>query len=315
MIGLGASGLEVYELCLGGNVFGWTADEVTSFNLLDAYIDGGGNFIDTADTYSQWMDGHVGGESEAIIGRWLSRRGRRDTIVLATKVGKLQTAPGLTAANITAAAEASLRRLQTDYIDVYYAHVDDPTVPLEETLAAFDALVAAGKVRLVGASNYDASRLVEALKVARRDGLAPYGVLQTHYNLVHRHEYEDELAGVCVRENIVCVAYSALADGFLTGKYRRGATLPSSERLEDASLYLTPEHEPVLEALDELAAAHQVSVAAAALAWLSARRGVVPLASARTLDQLGDLLEFQRLRLSAEEIDLLDSRTAVLADV
>jgi aryl-alcohol dehydrogenase-like predicted oxidoreductase len=315
VIALGPSGVEVSELCLGGNVFGWTADEPTSLQLLDAYVDWGGNFIDTADTYSQWQDGHVGGESETIIGRWLARRSRRDDVVLATKVGKLASAPGLSAANITAAADASLKRLGTDYIDLYYAHADDPTVPLEETLAAFDTLVAAGKVRLIGASNYNAPRLVEALNVSRSHRLASYTVLQTHYNLVHRHEYEDELAEACTREGLVCVAYSALADGFLTGKYRPGAALPSSERAEDASVYLTPQHERVLEALDQVAARHEAPVAAVALAWLSGPRGVVALASARTTDQLGSLLRSQSLRLSGDDVDLLESRTAELADV
>jgi aryl-alcohol dehydrogenase-like predicted oxidoreductase len=315
VIALGASGVEVSQFCLGGNVFGWTADEITSLRLLDAYVDGGGNFIDTADTYSQWADGHVGGESETIIGRWLARRGRRHDVVLATKVGQLASAPGLSAANIAAGADASLKRLGTDYIDLYYAHADDPRVPLEETLGAFDALIAAGKVRLIGASNYNAPRLVAALNASRAHQLAPYTALQTHYNLVHRHEYEDELAGVCAREKIVCVAYSALADGFLTGKYRPLAALPVSERREDASAYLTPQHERVLEALDQVAARHGAPVAAVSIAWLSAHRRVIALASARTTDQLGDLLRSQSLRLSPEDVDLLDSRTAELVDL
>jgi aryl-alcohol dehydrogenase-like predicted oxidoreductase len=315
LISLGTSGVEVSEFCLGGNVFGWTADEASSFGVLDAYADAGGNFIDTAENYSQWADGHSGGESETIIGRWLARRRRRDDVVLATKVGKLASAPGLSARNIARGVDASLRRLRTDYLDLYYAHIDDSDVSFDETLAAFDALVTAGKVRLIGASNYSAPRLEEALEVSRERSFAAYSVLQTHYNLVHRHEYENELASLCEREGLVCVAYSALADGFLTGKYRQGSPLPSSERAEDAAAYLTPPHERVLEALDEVAQECHAPVAAVALAWLIGQPGVIALASARTTDQLRDLLQAQTLRLSPEQLDLLDSATADLADV
>jgi aryl-alcohol dehydrogenase (NADP+) len=314
VIALGTSGLQVSELCLGGNVFGWTVDEPAAFELLDAYIDGGGNFIDTADSYCQWMPGSDGGESETIIGRWLARRGRRDDVVVATKVGSLTSSRGLSATNITTAAEASLRRLGVDHIDLYYAHIDDSTVPLEETLSAFNALVTDGKVRCLGASNYDAPRLAEALRVSREHRLAPYQVVQNHYNLVHRHEYEDALASLCADEGIATVAYYGLANGFLTGKYRRGQQLPDSERADDARVYLTSEHEAVLDALDEVAARHGAPLGAVALAWLSSR-SVVALASARTTEQLHELQRVEEVGLSDEDLALLDARTAPLADL
>jgi aryl-alcohol dehydrogenase-like predicted oxidoreductase len=315
VIALGAGGLQVSTLCFGGNVFGWTADERSSFALLDAYIEGGGNFIDTADSYVQWVPGGRGGESETIIGHWLARRGHREDVVIATKVGQLEQSPGLSARTIAAAADASLSRLGVDHIDLYYAHIDDSEVPLEESLEAFNALVVAGKVRCLGASNYTTPRLAEALRVADENRFARYEVLQTHYNLVHRHEYEDSLASLCLREAIPCVAYSALADGFLTGKYRRDADLPSSERVDDASAYLTAGHDAVLEALDEVARRRQAPLAAVALAWLAARPGVIPLASARTTEQLRDLQGAESLELSTEDLELLDARTAPLADV
>jgi aryl-alcohol dehydrogenase-like predicted oxidoreductase len=314
LIELGKSGIEVSELCLGANVFGWTADEAASHRILDRYLDSGGNFVDTADAYSWWADGNEGGESETIIGRWLSRRGRRDDVVIATKVGQLPGFEGLSATNISRAVDTSLRRLQTDHIDLYYAHIDDRDVPLDETLGAFESLVAAGKVRCIGASNYVASRFSEALTISREHGWTPYSVLQTHYNLVHRHEFEDELADVCAEMGIVCVAYYGLADGFLTGKYRRGSSLPASERAEDVQRYLTAEYDPVLGALDEVAASHGVPVGAVALAWLSAHQGVVALASARTTGQLEEIVQAQGMRLSDAELALLDTSTAGLAD-
>lgn len=313
MITLGNSSIEVSGLCLGGNVFGWTADEAESHRILDRFVAAGGNFIDTADVYSRWADGNVGGESETVVGQWLSGRGRRDDVVIATKVGQLDGFEGLAAPTIARAVDASLRRLQTDYIDLYYAHIDDREVPLEETLAAFDALVTAGKVRCVGASNYTASRLGEALAISHDHGWTRYSVLQTHYNLVHRREFEDELADLCARERVPCVAYSALADGFLTGKYRRGSPPPTSERAEDVQPYLTPEHDAVLAALDEVAAHHEVPVAAVALSWLCAHTGVIALASARTTAQLDEMLQALGLRLSDAELGLLDSRSAGLA--
>jgi aryl-alcohol dehydrogenase-like predicted oxidoreductase len=308
---IGRTDLEVFPLCLGGNVFGWTADEATSFAVLDAYTGAGGNFIDTADSYPQWADGRQGGESETIIGRWLARRGRRDDVIIATKVGQSQHHPGLSPATIRAAAEASLRRLGTGHIDLYYAHEDDPATPLADTVAAFDELVREGKARYVAASNYSAPRLAGALASARQQGLVSFTALQVHYNLVHRDEYEGDLAALCQREGLSCIAYSALADGFLTGKYRPGGNLPASERAEDAAVYLTEGGLAVLGALDTVARAHSVPVAAVALAWLAAQPTVAaPLASARTPGQLRDLLQAPGLRLSPEELALLDASSA-----
>src|SRR5215469_3208437 len=263
---IGETDLEVFPFCLGGNVFGWTADEDTSFAILNAYTSAGGNFIDTADSYPQWADGCDGGESETIIGRWLARRGRRDDLIIATKVGQGRHHPGLSPANLRSAAEASLRRLGTGHIDLYYAHEDDPATPLADTMAALDSLVQEGKVRYVAASNYSAPRLAAALASAQQQGLVSFAALQVHYNLVHRDEYEGGLAALCQREGLSCLAYSALADGFLTGKYRPVGSLPSSERAEDAAVYLTEGGLAVLGALDTVARAHGAPVAAIALA-------------------------------------------------
>jgi aryl-alcohol dehydrogenase (NADP+) len=308
---IGGTDLEVFPLCLGGNVFGWTADEATSFAVLDAYTGAGGNFIDTADSYPQWADGCQGGESETIIGRWLARRGRRDDVIIATKVGQSRHHPGLSPATIRSAAEESLRRLGTGHIDLYYAHEDDPATPLADTVTAFDRLVQEGKARYVAASNYSAPRLAGALASARQQGLVSFAALQVHYNLVHRDEYEGGLAALCQREGLSCIAYSALADGFLTGKYRPERSLPASERAEDAAVYLTGTGLAVLGALDAVARAHSAPVAAVALAWLAAQPTVAaPLASARTPGQLRDLLQAPGLRLSPEELALLDASSA-----
>jgi aryl-alcohol dehydrogenase-like predicted oxidoreductase len=310
---IGRTELEVFPLCLGGNVFGWTADAETSFAVLDAYMDGGGNFVDTADSYSEWADGNGGGESEEIIGRWLARRGRRDDVVIATKVGQAPTRPGLAPANIRAAADESLRRLGVDHIDLYYAHEDDPETPLEDTLATFEELVTAGKVRVVGASNYSAPRLAEALAAGALPDRARYVALQTHYNLVHRSDYEAALAPLCAQEAIACIAYSALADGFLTGKYRPGRPRPESERVEDAAVYLNDGGVGVLGALDSVADRHDAPVAAVALAWLMARPTVVAaVASARNPQQLADLMQAARLALSGAEADMLDTASSRL---
>lgn len=315
MIELGKTGLQVSSLCLGGNVFGWTADDATTLRLLDAYLDGGGNFIDTADSYYFWEDGFEGGESETLIGRWLARRGRSDDVVIATKVGMWDRAPGLSAPNIATAVDGSLRRLGIDRIDLFYAHIDDTEVPFTETLEAFAAQIAAGKIAHLGVSNITAARLAEALTVSREHGLPEYEVLQTHYNLLHRHEYEDELAGLCRREDIPCLAYSALADGFLTGKYRLGRPLPDGARRADADRYLTTEHESALQALEVIAARHRVPMAVAALAWLNAKPGVIALASARTLPQLEDLMRVLDLELTEADVAALDAGTAALTDV
>lgn len=290
--------LDVFPLCLGGNVFGWTADEDASFAVLDAYAEAGGNFIDTADMYA-------GNESERIIGRWLAGRGRRDDMVIATKVGMASRQPGLAATTIREAIEGSLTRLGVDHVDLYYAHRDDPGTPLEETLAAFDALVREGKVRYIAASNYEAPRLAEALKISATEGLARYVALQPHYNLVER-DFEADLAPLCARENLGVMPYFGLARGFLTGKYRPGAPQGDSPRSEGARKYLDDRGLAVLTALDEVAAAHDTSVAAVALAWLLAQPTVVaPIASARNTEQLAGLLPMAELRLTGEELDRL----------
>lgn len=308
---IGRTDLEVFPLCLGGNVFGWTADEPTSFAILDAYAEAGGNFIDTADSYSEWAGGNQGGESETIIGRWLAGSGRRDAMVIASKVGQSARRPGLSAANIRSAVEDSLRRLGVNHIDLYYAHEDDPDIPLEETLRAFDQLVRAGKVRYVAASNYTSPRLAAALTAAHERGLAGYVALQVQYNLVHREEYEPELAVLCERAGLSCIAYSALADGFLTGKYRPGQALPASERAEDAAVYLTDAGSAALTALDTVADRHKVPVASVALAWLLAQPTVAAaIASARSPAQLLELLQGPELRLTADDLALLGSVSA-----
>ncbi len=297
--------LDPYPLCLGGNVFGWTADERASFQVLDAYAAAGGNFIDTADAYSSWVPGHSGGESESILGRWMAARKNRGRLILATKVGKLAGLEKLDAATIRKAADASLARLGTDRIDLYYAHRDDPGTPLEETLGAFDELVRAGKVRTVGASNFTGPRLAEALAVSAKHGFARFAALQNHYNLVERSEYERGPAAICAREGIAGMPYFALARGFLTGKYRPGADV-ASPRSEGARKYLDERGLRVLDALDAISAAHDTTPAAVALAWLRAQPAVAaPIASARTTEQLADLLPMASLRLEVEEIDRL----------
>jgi aryl-alcohol dehydrogenase-like predicted oxidoreductase len=307
---LGTTGLDVFPLCLGGNVFGWTADRDASFAVLDAYVAAGGNFIDTADSYMQSGEGNTGGESETIIGEWMAARGNRDELVIATKVAKWRERPGLNPNNIARAAEDSLRRLQTDHIDLYYAHEDDTGVPLEDALGAFDALVRDGKVAHVGASNYDADRLAEALRVAERERLTAFEALQPHYNLVERHDYEDHgLADVAADHGLACVPYFGLARGFLTGKYRPGAPAGDSPRATGARAYLDDARgQAVLAALDDIAGARGVPVAAVALAWLAAQPTVASaIASARSPEQLAELLPMAELDLSAEELDRLDA--------
>ncbi len=300
MAKLGNTDLDVRGINLGGNVFGWTADEEQSFAVLDAYTAAGGNFIDSADLYS-------GGGSETIIGNWLTGRGQRDDVVIATKVGMWDARPGLSAKNIAAAAEDSLRRLQVDHIDLYYAHIDDPETPIEETMEAFDALVRAGKVRYIAASNYSAERLAEALSISDREGFARYVALQPHYNLVER-DYELDLAPTVEREALTVLPYFALAKGFLAGKYRSKDELGDSPRAARASSYLDERGERVLAALDEVAAEHGVTVATVSLAWLFAQPTVTaPIASARTVEQLTDLLPAAELTLTPEELDALTS--------
>jgi len=306
--------LEVFPLCLGGNVFGWTADEAQSFAVLDAYAAAGGNFIDTADSYVHWAPGARGGESEEIIGRWLAARANRSRMIVATKVGRHPQRKGLRADTIRRACEDSLRRLQTEYIDLYYAHGDDdPEIPLEETLGAFDELVRAGKVRYIAASNYGAERLAQALQVSEREGLAAYVALQPRYNLLER-DYERELQPLCAERGLACVPYFALAMGFLTGKYRPGGPPVDSPRAQHATRHLEGRGPAVLAALDEIAAVHGTTVAAVSLAWLRSRPTVVaPIASARTPEQLAELLPFLEVELSAAEIAELDRASAAAA--
>jgi aryl-alcohol dehydrogenase-like predicted oxidoreductase len=309
MAKIGSSDLDVSRLCLGANVFGWTADRDTSFAVLDAYTAAGGNFIDTSDSYMWRIPGNSGGESETIIGDWTADRGNRDDVVIATKVGSLPARPGLSAANITAAVEDSLRRLRTDRIDLYYAHKDDPDTAQEETLDAFDGLVRAGKVRALGASNFSAERLRSALEISARDGLTSYVALQPHYNLLERAEFETELAPVLASEGLACLPYYGLAKGFLTGKYRGGTV--DSVRAEGAMAYLDERGKRTLAVLDEIAAGHEVPVAAVALAWLADQPTVAaPIASARTPEQLADLLPVLDLRLTGDELRLLSHVTS-----
>ena len=296
--------LDVYRLCLGGNVFGWTADRDASFAVLDAYVEAGGNFIDTADTY---MRPNMG-ISETIIGEWMTARGNRDALVIATKVG---SDGGLSAANIAARVGGSLERLQTDRIDLYYAHKDDGSVPVEETVRAFDALVRDGRVLHVAMSNTTGERLAESLELAEREGLARYEWLQPHYNLVERAGYEQEFAPVVERFGLEVAPYYALASGFLTGKYRPGASDADSPRAAKAASYLDGRGEAVLAALDEVAAAHEVPVAAVAIAWLLTKPGVTaPIASARTVQQLEAVLTGVALVLTDDQITRLDEASA-----
>ena len=315
---LGRSGIRVPPLVFGGNVLGWTADEAASFRLLDALLEAGLNAIDTADVYSAWAPGHRGGESETVIGNWLQRRGgpRRDKVVIATKVGMPMGSgdKGLSRAWITRAVEDSLKRLRTDHIDLYQAHRDDEGVPLEETLGAFARLIEQGKVRAIGASNYTAPRLREALQTSERLGLPRFEALQPHYNLVERTAYEGELEDLCRAEGLGVITYFALAAGFLTGKYRTEADLAKSPRGErNARQYLADPRGPrVLAALDEVAARHPgATPAQAAIAWLIARPGVTaPIASATNLQQLADLVKAAQLRLDRQDMEALDRASA-----
>jgi aryl-alcohol dehydrogenase-like predicted oxidoreductase len=311
---LGRSALKVSPLCLGGNVFGWTADEAASFAVLDALVGARLNFIDTADVYSAWVPGHHGGESETVIGNWLKRRGRRDDVIIATKVG-MQMAPdrkGLSAAHIARSAEQSLQRLQTDHIDVYFSHSDDATVPLEETLGAYQKLMTAGKIRAIGASNYTAARLREALEVSRKHSLPRYEVLEPQYNLYARSDYEAELEPLCLKEQLGVITYFALASGFLSGKYRTAADAAKSARGKGViDKYLNPRGLKILSALDDVANRRRASPASVALAWQIARPSVTaPIASATTVEQLKELVAATRLQLDAGDIEQLNAASA-----
>ncbi|MFF8715254.1 aldo/keto reductase [Streptomyces sp. NPDC015184] len=308
---LGSSGLQVFPLALGGNVFGWTADEAQSFAVLDAYVAAGGNFIDTADVYSAWVPGNEGGESETVIGRWLAARGNRSDVVVATKGGAHPEHKGLAAATIKAAAEESLRRLGTDHIDLYYTHFDDETVPVEEIITALDQLVKEGKVREIAASNISAERLRASLDFSEREGLARYVALQPHYNLVSRDTYEGELQDTAARAGLAAVPYYALASGFLTGKYRPGAVVDSA-RAQSAGQYLESERgQKVLAALDRVAQEHDAQIATVALAWLASRPTVAaPIASARTVEQLPALVAVADLALTEQDLAELTEASA-----
>jgi aryl-alcohol dehydrogenase-like predicted oxidoreductase len=313
MMKLGTSDLTVSPLCLGGNTFGWTANEQESFEVLDAYVAGGGNFIDSADAYSHWIPGNSGGESETILGNWMKARGNRDSIVIATKLGMLPGYTALTADNIATSVDNSLRRLQTDYIDLYYAHKDDPDTDQLETMTAFDGLVKAGKVRNIAASNYSADRLQSALDVADANGLTKFVALQNLYNLVERGAYEGPLRDVVERNNLVSLPYYSLAKGFLTGKYRaKGET--ESGRAAGAEVYLDTNGPKVLAAMDVVADAHGCSLTTIALAWLAAQPTIAtPIASARVVSQLPDLLAMSSITLSDSELRHLDEASTVTA--
>ena len=310
---LGNTGFDVAPLAFGGNVFGWTVDEATSFRLLDAFVDAGFNLIDTADSYSRWVTGHQGGESETIIGRWIAARGRHDDVVIATKVGSDMGLGRkcLRKDYILQAAEASLRRLQVDAIDLYQSHWDDETTPLDETLEAYATLIAQGKVRAIGASNLSADRLQQALDVGARNGLPRYLTLQPPYNLYDRATFEGPLASLCIREGIGVISYFALAAGFLTGKYRSEADFAKSARGGGMSKYLNPRGLRILAALDRVAADKHATPAAVALAWLIDRPGLTaPIASATSFEQLGELIGATRLRLDADAVRALDQASA-----
>lgn len=296
---------DAFPLVLGCNTFGWTADEATSHEVLDAFVAGGGRVLDTADGYSHWHPGNTGGESETIIGTWLAKRGHRDDVIIATKVSRHPEARGLSAASINKGVEASLRRLQTDHIDLYYAHYDDPTVPLGETLGAFDALVRSGKVRAIAASNYAPERLTEALHVSDVLGLAHYSAYQGEYSLMEREKYEGAMQDAVAAAGLPCMPYYSLARGFLTGKYRAGVVV-DSPRAEAAGAYLDARGERVLQVLEQVAAGHGTTMAAVALGWLAAQPTIAaPIASARTAAQLAELMPVGDLRLTPEEIAAL----------
>lgn len=309
---LGNSGLEIAPLMFGGNVLGWTADEAMSFRLLDRFVDAGLNAIDTADVYSSWVPGHRGGESETVIGNWLKARGGRDKVVIATKVGWDRKRGGLARDRILAKAEASLRRLKTDYIDLYQSHLDDPETPLEETLSAHQKLIEQGKVRAIGASNYTAPRLAEALGVSAARGLPRYETLQPHYNLYERDGYEAALEPLVLKEGFGVIPYYSLASGFLTGKYRSAADFGKSPRGAGAGSMLNPRGKRILAALDDVAARTKSTPASVALAWLMARPSITaPIASATNLDQLEELIAATRLTLDAETVRQLDEASAI----
>ena len=308
MITIPQTTLTVHPLCLGGNVFGWSANEAQSFDILNAYSMHGGNFVDTADVYSEWKDGNEGGESEKIIGNWMKKHNSRDSMIVATKVAKYSKRPGLSAKNIVAACNDSLRRLQTDHIDIYYAHEDDAKTPLGETLEAFTSLIKEGKVRYIASSNYSPERLEEALAISKENGFASYIGAQNMYNLLDRKDYEEKMAGVITEHKLSCFPFYGLARGFLSGKYQPGVTV-DSVRAGGVTKYQNDRGWKTVEVLQDIARHHAATPGAVALAWLRAQPGVsVPIASARTVEQLGEIV--QVLELNSEEIARLSEITA-----
>jgi len=313
---LGRSDLNVSVLCFGGNIFGWTADEQASFTVLDAFVEAGGNFIDSADVYARWAPGNKGGESEEVLGRWMKARGNRKDVVVATKLGSPMsddgTKQGLSRRWMMQAVEDSLGRLQTDYIDLYQSHRDDPNTPMEETLGAYDELIKQGKVRVIGASNFSAERLAEALAISQRDGLPRYESLQPVYNLVQRADYEKDLEPLCQKEDVGVIPYSSLASGFLSGKYQANAPLPSSARASGIQQkYMNEKGFAVLGAVEDVAKRLGATPAQVALAWIANRPGMTgPIASATTPEQLRDLIGGIELKLDADAIATLDKASA-----
>lgn len=304
MITIPETDLVVHPLCLGGNVFGWTADEAESRHILDAYEGFGGNFIDTADVYSEWVEGNSGGVSEEIIGRWMKTRGNRNKLVIATKVGKLSTRLGLDPKNIIAACEDSLRRLQVEHIDIYYSHLDDEFVPMEDTLGAYAQLISEGKVRYIAASQHSAARLQKALDISLENNLPAYIALQDPYNLVERNPFESEQADVLAKNGLSAITYYGLARGFLTGKYRPGVNV-DSVRADAVGQYRTEKGYAIIEALDEIAKNHGASISSTTLAWIRSHPQVsAPIASARTIEQLNEIIEI--VELSDEEVTRLN---------
>ena len=313
---MGRTGLKVAPICFGGNVLGWTTDERTSFDVLDAYAEGGGNFIDSADVYSRWVPGHVGGESETVLGNWMQARGNRAQMIVATKLGsEMGGGPnerGASRGHIMDAVEASLRRLQTDYIDLYQAHIDDRDTPLEETLRAFDDLIQQGKVRYIGASNYTAWRLATALWASDRHGYARYETLQPRYNLAARADYERELEPLCQEQGIGVITYSSLASGFFSGKYRAGQDLPATPRAQGVQRgYMNEKGFAILDAVEGVARELSATPGQVALAWILARPAITaPIASATSVEQTRELLAAADLHLNADALAILDAASA-----
>ena len=309
MLTIPQTDLVVHPLCLGSNIFGSNADEAQSHVVMDAYSAHAGNFIDTADMYNQWVEGHVGGESETVIGSWMKKRNNRQSMVIATKVSKMDTRPGLSAKNIFAACEESLNRLQTDYIDLYYSHADDETVSLDETLGAYAQLIAQGKVRYIAASNFTPARLRESMKFSEDNNIPAYVAVQDLYNLVDRKTYEGEMSQAVVDLGISNIPFYGIARGFLTGKYRPGVSEVDSRRAAGAREYATDKNYAVLSIMDDVAKNHNVSLSAVALAWLRAQPSVsVPIASARTVEQVEEII--QVVELNAGEVEKLNGVSA-----